>query len=80
MEQATPQGIIEAIASEVRIDPVRLTQDATLASLDLSSLDMVSALFAIEDRFGIETSPEDVAQAVTLGDLVDLVMAKAVSA
>lgn len=74
--QATPEDIVDAIASEVSIDPAKLTREATLASLDISSLDMVSALFAIEDRFGIEVPVEDAASAVTLGDLVDMVLAK----
>ena len=38
---------------------------------------MVSILFAIEDRFGVELAPEDMAGAETLGDLTDRIMAKA---
>jgi len=74
--QATPHEILNAIASEISVDPAKLTPDATLASLDISSLDLVSALFAIEDRFGIEVQPEEAASAVTLQDLIDLVIAK----
>ncbi|UAK25918.1 acyl carrier protein [Sphingomonas nostoxanthinifaciens] len=68
--------IVAIIAQEARIDEAKLVPDATLASLDIASLDVVSVLFAIEDRYGVEIQAEDVASAETLGQFVDIIMAK----
>jgi acyl carrier protein len=76
----TPAEILKAMASELSIDPARLTPETELASLDLSSLDLVSALFAIEDLCGVELTAEDAAAAKTLQDLIDKVQAKAEAA
>jgi acyl carrier protein len=75
----TPQAIIETIGEEAGIAPEKLIPEATLASLDIASLDMVSALFSIEDKFGVDVQPEDAAGATTLQELVDIVMRKAAS-
>lgn len=78
--QPTASDILAAVASQVSLDPARLAPEATLESLDLSSLDIVSALFEIEDRYGIELAPEELADAVTLQDLIDKVRAKGAAA
>jgi acyl carrier protein len=80
MTTPTSTAILDAIASEISIDPTRLKPDVELASLDLSSLDFVSALFAIEDQCGVELSPEEAATATTLQDLIGMVQAKAPAA
>lgn len=72
--------ILAIIAQEARIDRERLTPDATLASLDIASLDVVSVLFTIEDQFGLEIPVEDMAPAETLGQFVDIIMGKVASA
>lgn len=46
--------ILAIFAKETAVDPSRLTPDATLASLDVASLDMVQAIFALETKFNIE--------------------------
>lgn len=72
----TTAEIIAIIAEEARIDPERLNPSATLASLDIASLDVVSVLFAVEDKYGVEIAVEDVTVCETLGQFVDLIMAK----
>jgi acyl carrier protein len=80
MPTPTAAAILEAMRTELSIDPDKLTPEATLASLDLSSLDLVSAIFAVEDEFGVEVSQEEASRAVTLQDLIDMVIAKSASA
>ncbi len=80
MPTPTAAAILEAMRTELSIDPNKLTPEATLASLDLSSLDLVSAIFAVEDEFGVEVSQEEASRAVTLQDLIDIVIAKSASA
>jgi acyl carrier protein len=66
--------IIAIISEEARIDAAKLMPDATLASLDIASLDVVSILFAIEDRYGVEIPVEDMGSSETLGQFVDVVL------
>lgn len=73
----TPDAILEAISKETGIERGRLIPGATLTSLEIASLDMVSALFAIEDEFQVEVHPDDAAKADTLQDLIDIIMQKA---
>jgi acyl carrier protein len=80
MPTPTAAAILEGMRTELSIDPDKLTPEATLASLDLSSLDLVSAIFAVEDAFGVEVSQEEASRAVTLQDLIDMVIAKSASA
>jgi acyl carrier protein len=68
--------IIAIISEEARIDEAKLTSDVTLASLDIASLDVVSVLFAIEDKYGVEIPVEAVNPAQTLGQFVDGILAK----
>ena len=72
--------IVAIIAEEARIDADKLKPDVTLLSLDIASLDVVSVLFAIEDKYGVEIQPEDVARAGTLGEFVDIIVAKVAAA
>lgn len=67
-------AILAIIAEEARIDPDRLQPSATLMSLDIASLDVVSVLFAIEDRFGVDIPVETVDPAETLAQFVDQIM------
>ena len=72
----TSDDIIAIISEEARIDVERLQPSSTLASLNIASLDIMSVLFAIEDRYGVEIAPEDVASSRTLGEFVDVITAK----
>lgn len=45
--------ILDLIISEGKIDPSRITPDATLESLEVQSMDIVMILMAIEEKFGV---------------------------
>lgn len=57
------------------VPSARLRED-----LGLSSLDSVSLLMAVEDELKVEVSDEELSKLVTVGDLVDLLEAKAAGA
>lgn len=76
----TRDDIIAIIAEEARIDAAKLTPDATLASLDIASLDVMSVLFAIEDKYSVEIPGETVNPADTLGQFVDGILARIAAA
>jgi acyl carrier protein len=72
----TREAVIAIIAEEARIDAEKLKPEATLASLGIESLDVVSVLFAIEDKFGVDIQHEDIASVETLGQFVDVIVSK----
>ena len=72
----TAEDVLTIISEEVPIDRARLDPAATLESLDIASLDMISVMFALEDKFGLVIEQEDVKDAKTLQDFINVVMAK----
>jgi acyl carrier protein len=76
----TAEDVLTIISEEVPIDRARLDPAATLESLDIASLDMISVMFALEDKFGLVIEQEDVKDAKTLQDFITVVMAKAAAA
>ena len=67
----TADAVLAIVAAEAGIDPERLRIDATLAQLDISSLDVVSAVFEVEDQLGIVVEPEGITPDWTVGQLID---------
>lgn len=62
--------ILAAIARGAHVDVARLAPDATLESLAITSLDVVNALFEIEDEFKIEVPMERDEPLATVGDVL----------
>ena len=72
----TADDILTIISDEVPIDRALLDPTATLESLNIASLDMISVMFALEDKFGLVIEQDDVKDAKTLQDFLDVVIAK----
>lgn len=51
--QEIEREILDLIITEGKIDPSRITPDATLESLEVQSMDTVMILMAIEEKFGV---------------------------
>ena len=64
------EDILTLIAQETGLPREDLDMDAPLATLDISSIDMVSLLFEVEDRYGVKIEPDQIAPEMTLGQLV----------
>jgi acyl carrier protein len=54
-----------------------LSREATLEDLDVDSLDLVELAQIVEDEYGVELRGDDVKDVKTVGDVIDLVVAKA---
>ena len=54
-----------------------LSREATLEDLDVDSLDLVELAQIVEDEFGVELNGDDVKDVKTVGEVIDLVVAKA---
>lgn len=70
--------ILAIFSREVGVPPERLRPEATLDSLDIASLDIVQAIFAIEERFDVQIPvvPDRTgSEFTTVGQLLDHVLA-----
>ncbi len=54
-----------------------VTRDATFEELDVDSLDLIELAQVVEDEFGVELGGDDVKDLKTVGEAIDLVVAKA---
>ena len=70
--------ILDIVAKETSIPRERLTPETKVSDLDIASLDMVQAIFALESRFDVEVpvaSNQEGGEFGTVGDLVQHVLA-----
>jgi acyl carrier protein len=70
-------SVLDIIAEESLVERAKLTPDATLESLGIQSLDIISVVFALEDKFGIVLEQSEFEGVVTVEQLVDIIVAKA---
>lgn len=70
----TPEEVLAIVAAETGLNPAELLPDATLTDMGVSSLDVVSVLFELEDRFGIAIEPDSIAPSLTIAQFVDHVV------
>ncbi|MBV9994715.1 MAG: hypothetical protein JO127_05840 [Caulobacteraceae bacterium] len=64
------EELIDIIAEEALIDRSKLVPSATLEDIGLDSVDLVSAVFAIEEKYGVEIAEDAFARTDTLGDVL----------
>ena len=80
MATVTPEAVearvIEALAS-FGPDVDQVTREATFEELDIDSLDLVELAQIVEDEYGVELKGDDVKDVKTVGEVIDLVVAKA---
>ena len=70
---------IKKTVSEIlskRVDVSSLKEEDSLSSLGLDSLDLVEVMLEIEEALGIEFDSEQIAEVVTLGDVLKLIETK----
>jgi acyl carrier protein len=63
--------------AEVGAEEDSISRDATFEELDVDSLDLVEVAQVVEDELGVELRADDVKDLRTVGDAVDLIVAKA---
>ncbi|HVY97073.1 MAG TPA: phosphopantetheine-binding protein [Solirubrobacterales bacterium] len=62
---------------ELGTERSELSREATLESLDVDSLDLVELAQIVEEEFGVELRGDDVKDVKSVGEVIDLVVAKA---
>jgi len=80
MSTATPEAVearvVEALAS-FGPDVDQVTREASFEELDIDSLDLVELAQIVEDEYGVELKGDDMKALKTVGDAIDLVVARA---
>jgi acyl carrier protein len=78
MERADALAKIQGVAAEVlSVEPDRVTETARFKEdLDADSLDLVELVMGLEEQFDIEVPEDDLEGVITVGQAVDLVLAK----
>jgi acyl carrier protein len=76
----TPEQV-EAVVYDALVDlgPQReqLHREATFEELDVDSLDLAELSQIVEERFGVVLKGSDIADIATVGDALDLIVARA---
>jgi len=67
------EQIREIIARITHVDKSLITREATFKDIKADSLDIVQALVAVEEAFGIEIPDEDAQKFQNFGDFVSYV-------
>ncbi len=68
--------ILDIVAQKALIDRSKLTPEVSLADLNVSSLDLVEVMFALEDKFGIQlpfNANSNSSDFKTLGEVITMV-------
>ena len=78
MDRSAALSTIREVAAEVlSVEPDKVTEEARFKEdLDADSLDLVELVMGLEERFDIEVPEDDLEGVTTIGQAVDLVLAK----
>ena len=81
MQRDEVVAAIREVAAEVlSVEPDTVVEEARFnEDLDADSLDLVELVMGLEERFNVTIPEEDLEGVATVGQAVDLVMAKAAS-
>lgn len=67
----------EQVVELLKVEPDQVTEDALFGDdLDADSLDLTELVMALEDRFEIEVPDSELEDVRTVGQAVDMVMAR----
>ena len=68
--------VVETLAS-FGPDADQITRESTFEELDIDSLDLVELAQIVEDDYGVELKGDDMKNLKTVGDAIELVVARA---
>lgn len=77
MKNPIASEVINAISHSAGIPQESVTADRTLNDLGMNSILAVQLCTKLQQQFGVETSPEQIFQMGTVGEIVDYVESKA---
>ncbi|MCB1762136.1 MAG: histidine kinase [Gammaproteobacteria bacterium] len=71
MNQRIYATVVKAISNQKRIDAASISQDSTLESLGISSLDAITIMYEIEDALNLEIPNEALENLNSVKDILD---------
>jgi acyl carrier protein len=81
MSTTTDQSTVEATVFKALetfgAEPSEIKREASFAELDVDSLDLAELSQIVEDEYGVKFNSSDVENLKTVGDAVDLIVARA---
>jgi acyl carrier protein len=76
-EEELLDALRDVLVDKLRVDGAKVQMQASLYDeLGLDSIDLMTAVMAMEERFGIEISDNELEQVTTVGDAVALLNQK----
>lgn len=70
----------DVLVERLKVDAGTITEDANLfEDLGLDSIDLMTVVMAVEEKFAIEVSDEELEDVTTLGQAADLLSEKVAS-
>jgi acyl carrier protein len=71
------KGVVFTSLEEFGAEKADINRDATFEGLDVDSLDIAELAQIVQDEFGVKIKSSDVEQIETVGDVIDLIAARA---
>ncbi len=68
--------LLDLIAAEALVDRSVLVMDSPLEALGIDSVDFVSIMFALEEKYNITIEDGEITKEKTLGDMIALIETK----
>ena len=68
--------LLDLFAHEAALERAKLVPEATLADLGISSLDLVTLLFELEQKYGVVIEEGEMPALSTLGEMLDWLLAR----
>jgi len=76
-DTARIEEVVYAALEEFGAEKADINRDAGFEALDVDSLDLAELAQIVEDEFGVAIKSGDVEQLKTVGDVIDLIAARA---
>ena len=80
MNAPSDDELLDLIAHEVLVDRDKLNPQATFETLGIDSVDTVSVLFAVEEKYGVRLETTELSREHTLAQLMALVQSRVAGA
>ena len=77
VESGAVEKVIFDGLAEIGAEPDQIAREAEFEALEVDSLDLVELAQIVEDEFGVRLEGDDLKGLTTVGDVIDLVVAKA---
>lgn len=76
LELALREELVQAVAELAEVDPATIAMETTLLELDIDSLRALELVVRVERKFQIRLTEAEIRMVRTVGDMVQVALAK----